>query len=1497
MTKKVSKIILYSILGFVGLTAAFSLFTQTPLFRETVRASLYNFLEREVNATVYIGEINGNFITGFTVDTLMMYVDGAPFIESGKLSVQYSPLDLFNNQLTIDSLTLENPSVSLIRWKHGEWNVDRMSKTPPSVDTAVSSFVVSAGSLRIMNATFRLIDSTGQYDSIYIDRNGKPSINFSNILLRNLNVDIGGYYSSTAMAFNIHSLSFAAPKEKFSLSRLSGAIERTETSASVKGLVVSTPSSRLELDASINGIDVFSITDMSDLKRSQVSVNIKPSNVVMNDIHVFLQPLDFMKGKIYLDGELEGNFENLSVRKLNTSFGKSSLALSGTVSNIHQPDDLRLNIISTQSTIHPSDVPALMPFYGIPDYKNLGPLTMEFQFVGKPLDFLAISKITSAAGTATVDGQMVITEENIHYKGILAGRDINLEQVFALEDLRSRLNTKIFVEGKGTSLATLDTEASVEIDSSSFRSIPIQHAKVHLIAKEKKITSELSVQSRDGAIAMTGAIDFRDELRPSYGFSAAVRNLDLAPIMQSSYYRSNLSFDIDRTGTGLTVFNNPSETKIDLYSSSFKGMPLDSTHIVMRWLKDSLNNNTVEVKSPIADGTLEGTFTIEDMVQSIETHLAGLERIYTNQRRIIDTSFIVAVDTGQQKGDRPLQESTIRYDLTLKNLIPISTFFNFPRLEIVGRAQGILSRNQSGTSSSGRISLTKGSYADSTAPVRLKNLRLEYSAQKISPEKYNALNDSLDLTVVMEGDEIGIDNTVLKMAHINIDFANQKGVFFLGTDIDTTISVSASGSIEVDNNADLFNISQFYTKYQGLDVRSAGPFKVTLQSNNLKVDSARFVRRLEEILIRGEYEFGGAISADAVINNFELSDIFFVNTSQKFRETVLAIGGTANIKSKIFGTVENPGIIAHIEGKDISYRNGNFGNLEAVLNYANKKAVVKVEMNDEVRNREGQNFILEGTVPIDLRFTSADERMDIEGLDVTLTANNLSAAVLDVFIPEIDQISGVINGRVNMKGSLLKPKQVGNLRLDSGRVRFEMTGIYYNVAGNIRLDSSKALFSDFSISNLKEDFSDGSVSIGGYISLDGFVPAEYNLVANGELLVLQDRSQTSNQSFFGRLVGRTGPKGLRFEGTFDRSRVIGDIFVEDAFLTFPPTQQAVSLSAARFGDVSFIDDTSRSLVDSAAAEAVIQALTSMAAAKKNERTFLDGFGYELTIETRGNVRIQMIFNANAGAYEELFAELNGKMVLKKDETTQQLTGTINVGDGSNYKFYKEFKATGSLTFVGDPQNPQLNIIAKYEGIHIKDPIDNPVEERVVVSLEITGNRNNPKVAIGLSTIDESGREIARQGDIENDAITFLLTSSQGQPGQFREELSTYDRNRLGSQLTEAIGGTFINSLLSGMVNDFITKNNIPYVKRVEVRNVTSETDINTILEVSDAVINIGGKVFTDVNNTNVSVQIPVLGKQNRNFIFEVEKKTENADYTSIQAKNILGARLFYRFTF
>jgi hypothetical protein len=808
MTSRVTNIVKYTLLAVVLMIAGAAVFSQTQMFRNTLRSTLYTFLEKEINADIYIGEITGNLVNGFSVDTVMMYIDGAPFVESGRLSVRYNLFDLVNNKITVDSLKVMNPSIHLIRRKNGEWNVSRLSKSTAPKDSAESPLVVSAGRIQIVNGKFHLTDSTGDVNGLSLPDTGLKSINYANMEFSSLEVDLKGMYSARSMLVELDQLSCIAPGNRFILNRLSGVFRHTKERSSLTDLNIFTPSTRLTASVSVERTDAFAISSLSDLRRARVELSVQPSELLMSDLQYFLPSLTFLKGIVRFSGEFEGNTENLTVRRMNASFGTSSVALNGSITNIHSPDEMRLNIVSTQSVVNPSDLPVLMPYYGIPDYASLGPVTIDFQFVGKPLDFLAISTIRSAAGTVTIDGEMVFTEENVHYKGLLSGANVNLEKVFATRELRSRLNSRIFIEGDGFSIDNMKAEATIQIDSSSFRDIPVNTASFAVKAGERIIDGDIVIRSPEGNITAQTTLDLNDRSSVGYAMTANVRDLDLGPVLQDDYYASDISFNIKRKGKGLTLFDNESETNIELLPSAFGEYELDSAEVFVKWLNDSTNGDHLIVRSPIVDGEVKGRFTFNDIVNGVQTHVAGLMKVYRYQRGIVDSSiFEDTTNTFDQI--YPLQNSSFAYDLQLKNLRPISALFRFPELDVIGSATGTLYSDTMSTSSTGSYRISTGSYADTNAYIRLNNVSLRYALENLTLQKLISESDPLKINLSYTADEMGVNETIFRLMKLDVDFNKQRGSFSAATDIDTTISTAMEGEIEVSNLENRFMFSRF----------------------------------------------------------------------------------------------------------------------------------------------------------------------------------------------------------------------------------------------------------------------------------------------------------------------------------------------------------------------------------------------------------------------------------------------------------------------------------------------------------------------------------------------------------------------------------------------------------------------------------------------------------------------------------------------------------------
>jgi hypothetical protein len=260
----------------------------------------------------------------------------------------------------------------------------------------------------------------------------------------------------------------------------------------------------------------------------------------------------------------------------------------------------------------------------------------------------------------------------------------------------------------------------------------------------------------------------------------------------------------------------------------------------------------------------------------------------------------------------------------------------------------------------------------------------------------------------------------------------------------------------------------------------------------------------------------------------------------------------------------------------------------------------------------------------------------------------------------------------------------------------------------------------------------------------------------------------------------------------------------------------------------------------------------------------------------------------------------------------RLTGEVELESGSYYNNIKKLDASGKLRFTGDALNPELDVLAQYEGVYrgrpdtasaqTKSPVGSPTsaeargaEQKVVVKLYITGTREQPKVKTELWRPDAFGNLTqVTGGDVEADAIAFLIT------GSFRDELTQQDRLSLAS--TNVLSG-LTSSVLSGPLTDLLRKE-FGIIRSVDVLyyggSFQESADVRVTGELGDAVFRLGGRVLNDINNTNVSVQLPmsaILGSERwRNLVLEAERRVEGVE-TIDQRRESKGVRLLYRIIF
>jgi hypothetical protein len=445
------------------------------------------------------------------------------------------------------------------------------------------------------------------------------------------------------------------------------------------------------------------------------------------------------------------------------------------------------------------------------------------------------------------------------------------------------------------------------------------------------------------------------------------------------------------------------------------------------------------------------------------------------------------------------------------------------------------------------------------------------------------------------------------------------------------------------------------------------------------------------------------------------------------------------------------------------------------------------------------------------------------------------------------------------------------------------------------------------------------MNVSGNFTLLGLKIKQFDFLAKGNLKVMSEEKRIAGQKLYGNLFAATGPNGLHWQGDLTASLVRGDVFVKDAQLILPPEQESETIQRSTL-NVTFKDDTSMAgsknqddlalhngkskpiQIDGRktnGTESISPAYEPMYS------SFLDGISYDVGIETQGPTTLRFVFNTQTS--EELYADLQGRLYFNRTPAMSRLTGQVEVSGRSYYNFIKKFEANGKLMFTGNVLNPELDVNATYQGIH--DTTSTQMQQagniegtskapQVLVTLHITGTRNEPKTVVSLQTKTFSAKEWTtwKEGDDEANAVSYIIA------GQFRNELT--DQQRYGLIGTN-LGFGLASGMASGILSDIARRSTWGYVQSMDViysGGQLQSADLRLSGQYKEMVVRAGGQILAgDFGNTNVSIELPmsfVMGVDRlRNLILTFEHRVEGIQNAEEQRRSSNGARLFYRFTF
>lgn len=1518
--KRFFRIIYYSGIIILFLIVALVGFTQTKTFRGYLRTLILETASQELTGTVTFGGIQGNLLTGLQVDSIAVHQEGHEILRVKRAEVRYDPFGFLFNHFSLTRVRLIEPSIALLRSLDGTWNIERLIKSSPT-DTVSSAWVYDLKNVEIENGTVVLKDSLSP--SV---RHGSlgDAIDYSNVTITSLNLSAGVRVTSTTYSLDLRRLAFQTQKPEFSLLQLSGRFLLTPTEATVTRMAIRTAGSSIRLNARLQNIDLLHVSRLEDFKEAPVTLELDAQRVDFYELRQFISPgIDFLERDASIKLTARGTFAKLSIDDCTIGTPKSKLKATGSLSNLHKPEELYLSIAIPKSHIDPDDILLRLAGLNLPDLRFLDGFDVALHFEGRPDLFTIKAEGEFAAGNLAITGNLNNQHSPLTYEATITTANLNVGALVNDKDLESALNVRSTITGSGTTLADATALMRMEIDTSQFIGKQIRPSIIIADLANRTLRSRISLQTIPMRVDASTEMKFYDD-STAILLQGRVNSFDLVDLFKKKRHESDITFDFKLTSNGFHIERSRTTAEVKFLRSTFAMHEFDGGTLSLAADFEDPNSKRLHLTSSVADLDVEGSFSIDAFVQNIQYAVEVTEQAIRHRIESLDTLRGFGFKTRATQ-PRPfvaqipyhLKQVDARFTLKIHDFEPIGIFTGVGLAGVV-QSKGTLTGDLNDLHFAAESSVEWFQYRDDNVLVTAFDGTMRHELNHL--KRVHTL-DSVQLDLDLQLKRLSIDETALSDIQIQVVGEPERNLFNVSMLIDSLVNVEARGSTVFARGSYAMTIPAVKVSLQSFNYENADTVQIVLGRDGYRIDQLNLRREVEEFQVQGYFNPFGVSDVEVRVRNMLLNDFQQFSRDPDVVAQFRDLGGIVNGRLLFRGSFDHPNMVLEATIDGLRTKETVLGALKAQFSYFEKVLKVNAELRSKAEEPGvAPDLVLAGTLPYDLTLSGMRGKNIPGEIDIAVRSKGVRLELIDPFIDVVSSMTGLLICDVRIRGTTQDPLYEGFVSVQNARFLFVPLNIQYTLDGRFVPSGRRVGFENVTIKNVETDRTDGSVNLTGTFALQGISLKEFDLLAKGQLLVMKESARRADQTLFGNLVVATSPSGLRWRGSPDRSNVTGEVYVRNASLTFPPTR-ASFIVPNRAVSVTFVNDTlTADNPDSQPATLLASVVSPRGSGLNNSRTpsvrtnggsnsddratesrsFLDNIVYDLSIETQGITQVRFVFNPLTN--EELFADLRGRLAFAKINDQTRLTGEVEVTNRSYYNFIQKFEATGKLLFTGDAINPELDVVARYEGVYRPDTTallrasqsETPKEQRVVVILEISGSRSEPKVKIGLER-EQDGRLVrVTEGDQESDAIAFLIS------GTFRDELSQQQRSAL-------LGGNILmgltSSVLSGPLSEFLRRE-FGVIRSVDVLfyggGFDQTPDIRVTGEVGDAVIRFGGRVFSDRLGPNVNIQLPMSSVLNsdrwRNLILELERRDELVE-TFDERRKSNSARLVYRINF
>ncbi|MGQ7871189.1 translocation/assembly module TamB domain-containing protein [Sunxiuqinia sp. sy24] len=886
-------------------------------------------------------------------------------------------------------------------------------------------------------------------------------------------------------------------------------------------------------------------------------------------------------------------------------------------------------------------------------------------------------------------------------------KQVDLAHWLGDPSLNYLVNGKLRLDGRGTDLKT--AEARLEGD---FRDLLLVGRPVdELILMFDLYGGRLTGMARgEGAF---GSFQLKPDIEnllddPAYSIELTAEELDLSQLAGRDSLQSNLNITAHLEGRGFDPKSLQAEGNLYMQQSTFQSLQLDTMMAALAYEKENLQIDSLRMQTKEMQLTAKGNYSLQSQSDlTLSVSFDGLNE-FRNYLPLEDltTNGVLGAHLWGTV-DSLNMESTLELNNTLyQNL-------SMQRMEV--EAHGLLAK------------------LDTVVQARIRAYELVQDQLRV---------DSLVFQVDASPDSVWLDG---RLAADKLTSGLQAGLA-----LSDQLRVSLADwwidfeqeHWELQNPPAIFEMDSVNYRLDAFKLASG------------TTDSSQYVLAHGLISRQGEEDF----TLD--VGNVDLTRLL------KLLDQDVPASGKIQAKMKLTGTSEAP-LLQGDFGLQNAVLNGyRFTNFGGTFDYAEDR----LDMDVQLVPQDSGEIAFSGAIPFSLKLDSmAVDFSTKDSIEGWLSIDKFPLAVLQT-LDFGQEVSGYIEGRVDVSGTVESPNPKGGLQLQEASLRMPEYGVdYREIKFGIDFQEEEVLLDTLLIRS-----EDGLLTGSGQI---GFSSYFYKGdVSNSRIQLLFDQFNPVNHKQFNMQVsGKASLEGNKEDVQFDGDLNIpkSEIYLPAIFnlmgkMIEPELPQSILARELERMEHAREDSVSVTLVESIA---------------------IDSLNFDYFDNLTGEVRLKIPKNTWI-KNEDMHIELSGDLEFIKHKEFFELFGTVDVVRGQYDLFGRTFMIeSGTISFQGGEKlMPQMNITANYN-------FRNAERIQQELSVMISGTAEEPSVNFSLD-----GSSVS-----EGDALSYILF------GKSMNEL-TMDQQENVSGAGDMAGQAAASILSSQLTNFLGDKLNVDYIE-------------------------------------------------------------------------------------